>query len=226
MALQALLTRGVVPKPNSCGSGTTRRSFHVFLSLHFDCSREFMRIISGKFGSRQLAGTPPSGLRPTSDKLRETIFNILGPRIEDAIFLDACAGMGGIGIEAISRGAQFVHFVESSRKACEIIRKNLSTLGVQSSFRLHSVELRRALQQFENDGIAFDVAFLDPPYDREDLYTMALEFFGAGSLLKETGILMMEHSKRHDLNPAAGVLQRYRLLNQGDSCLSFYRKDA
>ncbi len=185
-----------------------------------------MRIISGKFGSRQLAGSPPPGLRPTSDKLRETIFNILGPRVEASIFLDACAGMGGIGIEAISRGAQFVHFVESSRKACDIIRKNLSTLGVQSAYQLHPVELRRALHQFERDGIAFDIAFLDPPYDREDLYTMALEIFGAGSLLRESGILMMEHSKRHELNSAAGVLRRYRLLNQGDSCLSFYRKDA
>ena len=115
-----------------------------------------MRIISGKFGSRQLTGTPPPGLRPTSDKLRETIFNILGPRIEDAIFLDACAGMGGIGIEAISRGAQFVHFVDSSRKACEIIRKNLSTLAVQSGFQIHPVELRRALQQFEKDGTAIE----------------------------------------------------------------------
>jgi len=165
-------------------------------------------------------------MRPTSDKLRETIFNILGPRVEDSIFLDACAGMGGIGIEAISRGAQFVHFVESSRKACDIIRKNLSTLGVQSGYQLHPVELRRALHQFEKDGIAFDIAFLDPPYDREDLYTMALEIFGAGTLLRESGILMMEHSKRHNLEPAAGVLSRYRLLNQGDSCLSFYRKDA
>jgi 16S rRNA (guanine(966)-N(2))-methyltransferase RsmD len=185
-----------------------------------------MRIISGQFGSRQLKGTPPPGLRPTSDKLRETLFNIFGPAIEGAVFFDACAGMGGVGIEAISRGAQFVHFVDSSRKACEIIRKYLSTLGVQSGYRVHTVELRQALQHFQRDNIAFDIAFLDPPYDREDLYTMALEFFGAGSLLKESGILVMEHSKRYDLSPAGGVLSRYRLLNQGDSCLSFYRKDA
>jgi 16S rRNA (guanine(966)-N(2))-methyltransferase RsmD len=185
-----------------------------------------MRIISGQFGSRQLKGTPPPGLRPTSDKLRETLFNILGSGIEDAIFLDACAGMGGIGIEAISRGAQFVHFVDASRKACEIIRKNLATLGVHSGYRIHSLELQRALQNFQRERILLDIAFLDPPYDREDLYTMALEFFGAGSLLKESGILVMEHSKRHDLNPDAGVLRRYRLLTQGDSSLSFYRKNA
>ena len=185
-----------------------------------------MRIISGKFRSRQLKGTPPPGLRPTSDKLRETLFNILGPVVEDAVVLDACAGMGGVGIEAISRGARDVHFVDASRKACDIIRKHLSTLGVQSGHRIHPSELRPALQHFQRDGIAFDIAFLDPPYDREDLYTMALEFFGAGSLLKEDGILVMEHSKRHELGPEAGILRRYRLLNQGDSCLSFYRKDA
>jgi len=185
-----------------------------------------MRIISGKFGSRQLKGTPPPGLRPTSDKLRETLFNILGSGVEDTIVLDACAGMGGVGIEAISRGAKFVHFVDSSRKACEIIRKNLSTLGVPSGYKIHPLELQRAFQNFQRERIVFDIAFLDPPYDREDLYTMALEFFGAGSLLAESGILVMEHSKRRDLGQDAGVLRRYRLLNQGDSCLSFYRKDA
>jgi 16S rRNA (guanine966-N2)-methyltransferase len=185
-----------------------------------------MRIISGKFGSRPLKGTPPPGLRPTSDKLRGTLFNILGLGVEGAIFLDACAGMGGVGIEAISRGVQFVHFVDSSRKACEIIRKHLSTLGVQSGHRIHPLELQRALRNFQRERIVFDIAFLDPPYEREDLYTMALEFFGAGSLLTDSGILVMEHSKRHDFNPDAGVLRRYRLLTQGDSCLSFYRKDA
>ena len=85
-----------------------------------------MRIIAGKFKSRRLKGTPPAGIRPTSDKLRETIFNILGPRVEGATFLDGCAGMGAIGIEAISRGAGTVYFVEQSRKACRIIRENLT----------------------------------------------------------------------------------------------------
>lgn len=185
-----------------------------------------MRIISGLFRSRQLKGTPPSGLRPTSDKLRETLFNILGPGVEGADFLDAFGGMGGVGIEAISRGAQFVHFVDSSRKACSMIRENLAMLDVRDGFRVHEIETQKACKVFERDGTSFDIAFLDPPYEREDLYTMALEAFGTRPLLKEEGILIMEHSKRHDLPDAVGFLTRYRTLTQGDSCLSFYRKGA
>src|SRR5215467_3796967 len=95
-----------------------------------------MRIISGKFKSRQLKGTPPAGLRPTSDKLRETLFNILGPAVAGSDFLDACAGMGGVGIEAISRGAQSVCFVDTSRKATSIILQNLAALKIEGGFRI------------------------------------------------------------------------------------------
>jgi 16S rRNA (guanine(966)-N(2))-methyltransferase RsmD len=185
-----------------------------------------MRIISGQFKSRQLKGTPPAGLRPTSDKLRETLFNILGPAIGGSDFLDACAGMGGVGIEAISRGALSVCFVDNSRKATTIIRENLASLKIEGGFRILEMELRKALQVCERDGTTFDIVFLDPPYDREDLYTMALEFFGSRPLLKDEGILVMEHSKRQEPPEIAGFLRRYRLLTQGDSCLSFYRKDA
>jgi len=185
-----------------------------------------MRIISGQFRSRRLKGTPPAGLRPTSDKLRETLFNILGPSVDGSGFLDACAGMGGVGIEAISRGAHFVHFVDSSRKACTMIRENIASLGVREGFRLLEMDFQKACRGFERDGAAFDIVFLDPPYDREDLYTMALEAFGTRPLLEEEGILVMEHSKRYEPPEEAGFLRRYRILTQGDSCLSFYRKDA
>jgi 16S rRNA (guanine966-N2)-methyltransferase len=184
-----------------------------------------MRIISGKFRSRQLKGTPPSGLRPTSDKLRETLFNILGPSVDGSEFLDACAGMGGVGIEAISRGASMVHFVDSSRKASAIIRENLASLAIATGYRMLEMDLRKALQIFERENTAFDIAFLDPPYDREDLYTMALESFGAGALLKDDGIFVMEHSKRYEPPAIAGFLQRYRIVTQGDSSLSLYRKN-
>src|SRR5499433_291393 len=100
-----------------------------------------VRVISGKFGSRRLRGTPPAGIRPTSDKLKETIFNILEPSIQDSTFLDGCAGMGGIGIEAMSRGAAFVYFVEQSRKACQIIRDNLRTFEVDDGFKVLEMDL-------------------------------------------------------------------------------------
>src|SRR6266571_1964924 len=132
-----------------------------------------MRIISGKFKSRRLKGTPPAGIRPTSDKLRETLFNVLGARVEGATFLDGCAGVGAIGIEAISRGAAFVYFVEQSHKACQMIRESLKALEA-----------------------SFDIAFIDPPYERDELYEAALERFGNTSPLAPDGLLIMEHSKR------------------------------
>jgi 16S rRNA (guanine966-N2)-methyltransferase len=183
-----------------------------------------MRIISGRFGSRRLKGEPPPGIRPTSDKLRETIFNILGPAVEGAVFLDGYAGMGGIGIEAISRGADMVFFVDRNRKACAIIRENLNSLGVTEGFRLFETDLSKALGALERDEVSFDVAFLDPPYEREDLYNADLERFGSRPLLKTDGILIIEHSKRFQLPDAAGLIQRFRSVVQGDSILSFYRQ--
>ncbi|HEY2381288.1 MAG TPA: 16S rRNA (guanine(966)-N(2))-methyltransferase RsmD [Terriglobia bacterium] len=170
-----------------------------------------MRIISGKFGSRRLKGTPPSGLRPTSDKLRETVFNILGVRVEGATFLDGCAGTGAIGLEAISRGAALVYFVEQSRKACRMIRENLQELDIQEGFKVFEMDIRKA---FEIVG-AVDIAFVDPPYDRDDLYEATLNHFNGD-------LLVLEHSKRKDLPEAAGRLRKIRSLVQGDAALAFY----
>src|SRR5919108_1861334 len=119
-----------------------------------------MRIISGKFRSRRLKGTPPAGIRPTSDKLRETLFNILGARVEGSTFLDGCAGVGAIGIEAISRGAAFVYFIEQSRKACQMIRENLKSLEIDDGFKILEMDLVRGLSVLE---ASFDIAFIDPP---------------------------------------------------------------
>jgi 16S rRNA (guanine966-N2)-methyltransferase len=176
-------------------------------------------VISGKFKSRRLKGTPPAGIRPTSDKLKETIFNILGPRVEGATFLDGCAGMGGIGIEAISRGAALVYFVDSSRKACDIIRENMRSLDITQGFDILQMDLIKALDHL-NPSI--DIAFIDPPYDREDLYDASLNRFGAASLLSMDGLLILEHSKRKDLPDTAGKLRKIRSLVQGDAALAFY----
>jgi len=185
-----------------------------------------MRIIAGSFKSRQLKGTPPPGIRPTSDKLRETVFNVLGDRVRGARFLDAFAGTGAVGIEAISRGADEVTFVDSSRKAAAIIRQYLALLDVRAGFHLLEMEFSRACRTFEREGLTFDIAFLDPPYDREDLYTSALEILGSVPLLGEGGILVIEHSKREELAESSGHLEKYRTLTQGDSSLSFFRKRA
>jgi 16S rRNA (guanine(966)-N(2))-methyltransferase RsmD len=181
--------------------------------------RNPVRVISGRFKSRRLKGTPPAGILPTSDKLKETVFNILGPRVEGATFLDGCAGMGGIGIEAISRGAARVYFVEQSRKGCDIIRENLSSLGVQEDFEILQMDLVKALGHIE---VPLDIAFLDPPYEREDIYEACLTRFGSAPLLSPGGCLIIEHSKRKDLPAAAGTLRKIRSLVQGDAALAFY----
>jgi 16S rRNA (guanine966-N2)-methyltransferase len=181
-----------------------------------------MRIISGKYKSRRLKGTPPAGIRPTSDKLKETLFNILGPRVDASLFLDACAGMGAIGIEAISRGASMVYFVEQSRKAAAIIRENLQSLGIEEGYKILEMDLAKALDLCRRDRTQFDIAFVDPPYDREDLYTVTINRFANSSLLSPEGILILEHSKREDLAEVSGNLRKFRSLVQGDAALAFY----
>jgi 16S rRNA (guanine966-N2)-methyltransferase len=178
-----------------------------------------MRIISGKVKSRQLKGTPPAGIRPTSDRLRETLFNILAPRIEGTTFLDGCAGVGAIGIEAISRGAATVYFVDHSRKACQSIRQNLANLEIKDGFKLMEMDLMRALRGVDT---TFDIAFIDPPYDNEGLYNEVLQWFGASARLNPEGLLILEHSKRKVLPKASGTLREIRSLVQGDAALAFY----
>jgi 16S rRNA (guanine966-N2)-methyltransferase len=178
-----------------------------------------MRIISGKFKSRHLKGTPPAGIRPTSDKLRETVFNILGARVDGAVFLDGCAGVGAIGIEAISRGAALVYFVDQSRKACQMIRQNLGSLEIKEGFKVMEMDLARALRSIDT---RFDIAFIDPPYDSEDIYDAVLQWFGASPRLAAEGLLILEHSKRAVLPDSSGSLQKIRSLVQGDAALAFY----
>ncbi len=180
-----------------------------------------MRIISGQFKSRQLPAAPPPGTRPTSDKLRETLFNILGETVRGCTFLDGCAGVGAIGIEAISRGAAKVVFVDQSRKATGMIRKNLESLGIGGGFKILEMDLAKALNICARDGIAFDIAFVDPPYDREHIYKDALDH----PLLSADGVLVLEHSKRVTMPESAGNLGQARTLQQGDSVLAFYRPE-
>jgi 16S rRNA (guanine966-N2)-methyltransferase len=179
-----------------------------------------MRIIAGKFKSRRLKATPPAGIRPTSDKLRETLFNILGATVDGSTFLDGCAGMGAVGIEAISRGASQVYFVEQSRKACRLIRENVKSLEIEEEFKILEMDLIKALRTV---NVSFDIAYVDPPYEREDLYEATLERFGSSPLLAPDGLLIIEHSKRRELPDAVGTIRKLRSLVQGDAALAFYK---
>lgn len=179
-----------------------------------------MRVIGGRFRSRRLKSTPPEGIRPTSDKLKETLFNVLGESVRGCSFLDGYAGMGGIGIEAISRGAAMVYFVDQSRKACRIVRENLESLGIKDGYKILEMDLVKALEAV---GTTFNVAFLDPPWDREDLYRNTLEAFAGLPVLSADGVLVVEHSKRVKLPETVEALRRARTIVHGDSALGFYR---
>ena len=183
-----------------------------------------MRIIAGEYRGRVLKSPPDSRTRPTSDRLRETLFNILAPRIgEDTRLLDLCAGTGAIGIEALSRGAAFVTFVDKSRRACALIEENLDRLGIEES-KTEVVALPAENFTGREHKLGWDIAFYDPPYDAD--YGLVLFDFGAddSKLLRDDGILIAEHHAKTDLPDATGQLRRWRLLKQGDTCLSFYER--
>ena len=184
-----------------------------------------MRIIAGQYRSRRLKTGPSEGTRPTSDKLRETVFNILGGRVIESAFLDAYAGVGAIGIEAISRGARSVYFVDNASQACAAIRTNLESLSVEAECRVLRMEFGDAFRLCLREGLAFDIVFLDPPYEREELYRRDLERLGAASLLKQGAIVVVEHLRSVEMPANIPGLVHLRTHPQGHSALTFYEPE-
>ncbi len=181
-----------------------------------------MRVIAGKFRSRQLRSLRGRDVRPTTDRLRETLFNVLAPQVEDLVWLDLYAGTGAVGIEALSRGARMVYFVESSRQAAAVIRQNLRSLAIEEGGEVLEREAEQALRLLDSQAVSCDVCFLDPPYGMEQAYAQALGFLGQSRLLKSSSIVVAEHDKHFDPGAKFGALERYRELRQGDAVLSFY----
>jgi len=181
-----------------------------------------MRIIAGEYKGRRLKALDGISVRPTSDRMRETLFNILAPRIEGARFVDLCAGSGAIGIEALSRGAEHVTFVESSRKAASVISENLRHCGIRENYKFLMREAVTTLKYLSREEQRFDIIYFDPPYDSE-LYTPVLWQIARGGLLAEDGIVIVEHRRQLLLAPNYDNLRPYRELPQGESCLTFYR---
>ena len=186
-----------------------------------------LRIIAGKYRGRNLKSPPTLEVRPTSDRLRETLFNVITPRIAEVRFLDLCAGSGAVGIEALSRGASHATFVDSSRVLCALIKANLELCRIQRSESdvIQSVALdylRRFVSKQPDSGKPWDVAFFDPPYATN--YPPVLDTFGAraSTLLSANGLGIVEHHHKNKVPEATGSMVRYRVLKQGDSALSFY----
>jgi 16S rRNA (guanine(966)-N(2))-methyltransferase RsmD len=187
-----------------------------------------MRIIAGTFRSRALDAPSGMATRPTSDRLRETLFNVLAPRIQGASFLDLYSGSGAVGIEALSRGAMQVTFVERAPSALKVLRANLDRLKITAGFRIHAGSvasfLRKPRAEAENLDAVFSIVFLDPPYDAITEYASTLSLFGSFSpgLMALGTVVIAEHRRRQRLEPQYGGIERTRLLEQGDAALSFY----
>jgi 16S rRNA (guanine966-N2)-methyltransferase len=181
-----------------------------------------MRVIAGEFRSRRLKTIPGLATRPTPDRLRETLFNILAPRIEGATFLDGYAGTGAVGIEALSRGARHAFFLERSRGALEVIRENLVSLGLEPRAMVVTGPVLLTLSRYPAD-----IVFFDPPYDLEREYTALLDLL-AGRLSEprpsgsDPPLAVIQHSARRTLPDTHGNLRRTRVVKQGDNALSFY----
>ena len=178
-----------------------------------------MRIIAGALKGRRLTAPTWDGLRPTSDRLRETLFNVLASRIGGARVLDVYAGTGAVGIEALSRGAAWVTFVESDRRAQRLIEANLAHCGVTDRYAIIRASADRALATLSTEGHnPFDVILLDPPYDRPSDEVLA----GVDRVVAPDGLVVLEHARRQRAPAQAGRLARARELISGDSALTFY----
>jgi len=183
-----------------------------------------MRVIAGTFRSRQLKSLKGLALRPTSDRLRETLFNVLGAAVGGSRFLDLFAGTGAIGIEAVSRGAASVVLVENHAPAVRLIRENIASLEISSHTRVISGDVSASLAALAREKAPpFDFVFLDPPYALERQYELVLGVLAESALIAEESIVVAEHRKSVTLAAVFGRLQRVRELRQGDAALSFYR---
>jgi 16S rRNA (guanine966-N2)-methyltransferase len=194
-----------------------------------DGRTQTLRVIAGHYRSRPLRSLPGLDIRPTADRLRETLFNVLTAgnpaALEGSAWADLYAGTGAVGIEALSRGAASVLFVESARPSVQLIQENLKSLQIDNGFEIVQGDVGRVLRRWQDQSATFDYIFLDPPYRMENEYKETLEFLGESQLLKPTTIVIAEHAKQFDPVEEAGSLKRYRKLKQGDAALSFYRKE-
>jgi 16S rRNA (guanine(966)-N(2))-methyltransferase RsmD len=179
-----------------------------------------MRVIGGKYRGRRLKAIEGLAVRPTSDRLRETLFNILAPQIKGSRFLDLCAGSGAVGIEALSRGASHVTFVDQSRRACSAIQINLDTIGITNEATIINKDAVSALKHLTGK---FDVIFFDPPYE-SDVYARVLRELGQSDLPARDAVVVVEHRAKHPPEQIYGGLEVFRTVKQGESSLALFRR--
>jgi len=181
-----------------------------------------MRVIAGKYGSRRIASARGMALRPTSDRLRETLFDILQARIAGSFFVDGYAGTGAVGIEALSRGARAVVFLERHRASVALIRRNLEALGIQAGAEIGAGDVIASLNGLAAQGNPADVLFFDPPYRETQEYERVLEALAGSPLVAAHTLVIFEREKKHTLPAAHGPFTRTRSVVQGDAALDFF----
>jgi 16S rRNA (guanine966-N2)-methyltransferase len=186
-----------------------------------------MRVIAGIYRSRILKSLKGLALRPTSDRLRETLFNVLGDAVNGARFIDVFAGTGAVGVEALSRGASEVVFIENHAPAAALIRRNLESLGIRAGATVLAADALRGLEKLAAKRApgspGYDLVFIDPPYAEADEYARVLRFLGASPVPASGARVIVEHRWDFAL-PDSGQLRRTRMLKQGDAALSFFTK--
>lgn len=186
-----------------------------------------MRVIAGQYRGRSLRSLRGSAIRPTSDRLRETLFNVLtagNPQaLQNTVWLDLFAGTGAVGIEALSRGAKQVIFVETSAAAAKLIEQNLHLLGITEGFKILRDDLAGVVWKLEREHFVADVVFLDPPYGMKTSYEETLTVLASSSLVWAMSLVVAEHDKKFDPGTTFGALGRIRTLAQGNNALSFYK---
>ena len=182
-----------------------------------------MRVIAGKYRSQPLSSPKGRDTRPTSDRLRETIFNVIAPQIQDAVFADLFAGTGAVGIEAISRGARQVYFAENAKIPLQTLHQNLDRLQIRDEAIVETAGAMPLLRRLLQQKIHLDLIFLDPPYKEQLGYETVLGFLAQQPILHANAIVIVEHSKRFSLPNLNTHLQTYRRIEQGEAALTFFR---
>lgn len=181
-----------------------------------------MRVIAGEYKGRRLDRIEGTDIRPTSDTVKEALFNILGDAVIDSAFLDLFGGTGGIGIEALSRGARHVVFIDSDIKSIKVLRGNLSRLNIKDCIEVYNVDYSRAISKLHKYGKKFDIIFMDPPYSM-GLAESALKAIDDNPVLSQSGYIIVEHDSKEDMPQNVGRLHLYRFKKYGNTVLSFYK---
>ncbi|KUO70071.1 MAG: hypothetical protein APF77_24680 [Clostridia bacterium BRH_c25] len=180
-----------------------------------------MRVIAGEFGGRRLDPIEGTDIRPTSDKVKESLFNILGDTVIDSIFLDLFGGTGGIGIEALSRGAKHVVFIDTSIKSIKVLKGNLKNLNVEDNVEVFHTDYSTAIGKLHKYNKQFDIIFIDPPYS-VGMAKAALEELDKNPIIAQSGLVIVEHDSRDDMPQRVGKLHMCRIKQYGNTTLSFY----